>query len=162
MVLKSAFLLAVSASLVLTTQALTMRDTPLYKRSSAEKEIKEALLDQRVADCVEKSIGLGGDPSYENYVEQVLACVNIAMAQDAAQGMSFVSCENQGHQLLPAHHSTMFSPSLLSFLFFVIHRSSCSPGCSWFSVHSSWFSVHSSWFSVWTFPVSSSQSCRSW
>ncbi|SAL94884.1 hypothetical protein [Absidia glauca] len=89
MVLKSAFLLAVSASLVLTTQAaLNKRDTPLYKRDSAIKEINKALLDQKVKDCVEKSVGLGADSSSTKYVEQVLACVNIANAQGGAQGQA--------------------------------------------------------------------------
>ncbi|SAL94997.1 hypothetical protein, partial, partial [Absidia glauca] len=83
MVLKSAFLLAVSASLVLT--APTMRDTPLYKRNSAEKEINKALLDPKVKECVEKSVGLGEDRSSAKYVEQVLACMNIANGQSSAQ-----------------------------------------------------------------------------
>ncbi|SAL94881.1 hypothetical protein [Absidia glauca] len=91
MVLKSAFLLAVSASLVLTTQAApTMRDTPLYKRNSAEKEINKALLDQKVADCVAKSVGLGEDRSSAKYVEQVLACKNIANGQSGAQDQAVV------------------------------------------------------------------------
>jgi hypothetical protein len=104
MVLKSAFLLAVSASLVLTTQAApTMRDTPLYKRNSAEKEINQALLDQKVADCVAKSIGLGEDRSSSKYVEQVLACKNIADAESGSQGMFFVPCKNEVHQRIATY-----------------------------------------------------------
>jgi hypothetical protein len=98
MVLKSAFLLAVSASLVLTAQAApTMRNDPLHKRNSAEKEISKALLDKKVADCVAKSVGLGEDRSSTKYVEQVLACKNIANAQSGSQGMFFVPCENEVH-----------------------------------------------------------------
>jgi hypothetical protein len=96
MVLKSAFLLAVSASLVLTAQtALIMKDTPLYKRNPAEKEITMAVPDRKVVDCVEKSGDLGTDTASQKYVDQVPACKSIDNVQNVLQGMFSVHCESE-------------------------------------------------------------------
>lgn len=154
-VLKSAFSLAVSTSLVLTAQALTMRDTSLYKRSFAEKETGRALFHQRVVDCVEKSVGIEADRSSPAFFQQVVACVNTVTAENSAQGMFFVSCAKPKFNIHSLHHPQLYS-HLHSYLFFffAIHSLKWIPERYWGHPDSFEFWVRSSWSPV--------HSCRSW
>ncbi|KAI8329960.1 hypothetical protein BC941DRAFT_457003 [Chlamydoabsidia padenii] len=100
MVFKSTLLLAISATLVLSTQALSLRDTPLGKRS--EDQLKKYEINEKDQKCIKDAVALNptkykGDATEQilAYTDLVLKCARTPDTQMGAQGQSTPPPQNQ-------------------------------------------------------------------